>query len=153
MNGGSLSISSATSSAGTFAGTLEGDGTLNISGKTTQCLQTGNANYNLAVRDGGILVLKGTADAPTLNYNSITAENNGTLRIEATGDAQGSANTTLNVESITFQNGSTTELIYNFNQDGPFDAPMLTAATITIQDGANFLLSNMEGAVNAGRPP
>ena len=152
MNGGSLSISSATSSAGTFAGTLEGDGTLNISGKTTQCLQTGNANYNLAVRDGGILVLKGTADAPTLNYNSITAENNGTLRIEATGDAQGSANTTLNVESITFQNGSTTELIYNFNQDGPFDAPMLTAATITIQDGANFLLSNMEGnaTMNAG---
>ncbi|KAA4073125.1 autotransporter outer membrane beta-barrel domain-containing protein, partial [Bacteroides ovatus] len=92
------------------------------------------------------------ADAPTLNYNSITAGNNGTLRIEATGDAQGSANTTLNVENITFQNGSTTELIYNFNQDAPFGAPMLTAGTITVQDGAGFLLSNMKGnaAMNAG---
>ena len=152
MNGGSLSISSATTSSGTFSGTLAGSGTLDISGQATQYLQTGNKDYDLAVRDGGVLVLKGTADAPTLNYNSITAGNNGTLRIEATGDAQGSANTTLNVESITFQNGSTTELIYNFNQDAPFGAPMLTAGTITVQDGAGFLLSNMEGnaAMNAG---
>ena len=148
MNGGSLSISSATTSSGTFSGTLAGSGTLDISGQATQYLQTGNKDYDLAVRDGGVLVLKGTADAPTLNYNSITAGNNGTLRIEATGDAQGSANTTLNVENITFQNGSTTELIYNFNQD----APMLTAGTITVQDGAGFLLSNMKGnaAMNAG---
>ena len=152
MNGGRLSISSATTSSGTFSGTLAGSGTLDISGQATQYLQTGNKDYDLAVRDGGVLVLKGTADAPTLNYNSITAGNNGTLRIEATGDAQGSANTTLNVESITFQNGSTTELIYNFNQDAPFGAPMLTAGTITVQDGAGFLLSNMEGnaAMNAG---
>ena len=148
MNGGSLSISSATTSSGTFSGTLAGRGALDISGQATQYLQTGNKDYDLAVRDGGVLVLKGTADAPTLNYNSITAGNNGTLRIEATGDAQGSANTTLNVENITFQNGSTTELIYNFNQD----APMLTAGTITVQDGAGFLLSNMKGnaAMNAG---
>ena len=148
MNGGRLSISSATTSSGTFSGTLAGSGTLDISGQATQYLQTGNKDYDLAVRDGGVLVLKGAADAPTLNYNSITAGNNGTLRIEATGDAQGSANTTLNVENITFQNGSTTELIYNFNQD----APMLTAGTITVQDGAGFLLSNMEGnaAMNAG---
>ena len=148
MNGGSLSISSATTSSGTFSGTLAGSGTLDISGQATQYLQTGNKDYDLAVRDGGVLVLKGTADAPTLNYNSITAGNNGTLRIEATGDAQGSANTTLNVKNITFQNGSTTELIYNFNQD----APMLTAGTITVQDGAGFLLSNMKGnaAMNAG---
>ncbi|WP_081863704.1 autotransporter outer membrane beta-barrel domain-containing protein [Akkermansia muciniphila] len=152
MNGGRLSISSATTSSGIFSGTLAGSGTLDISGQATQYLQTGNKDYDLAVRDGGVLVLKGTADAPTLNYNSITAGNNGTLRIEATGDAQGSANTTLNVESITFQNGSTTELIYNFNQDAPFGAPMLTAGTITVQDGAGFLLSNMEGnaAMNAG---
>ena len=152
MNGGRLAISSATTSAGTFSGTLEGSGALDISGKTTQYLQTGSENYDLAVRDGGTLVLKGTADTPTLNYNSITAGNNGTLRIEATGDAQGSANTTLNAESVTFQNGSTTELIYNFNQDAPFGAPMLTAGTITVQDGAGFLLSNMEGnaAMNAG---
>ena len=152
MNGGSLAISSATTSAGTFSGTLEGSGALDISGKTTQYLQTGNEDYDLAVRDGGILVLKGTADTSTLNYNGITAGNNGTLRIEATGDAQGNANTTLNVESATFQNGSTTELIYNFNQDAPFGAPMLTAGTITVQDGADFLLSNMEGnaAMNAG---
>ena len=152
MNGGSLSISSATTSSGTFSGTLAGSGTLDISGQATQYLQTGNKDYDLAVRDGGVLVLKGTADAPTLNYNSITAGNNGTLRIEATGDAQGSANITLNVENITFQNGSTTELIYNFNQDAPFGAPMLTAGTITVQDGAGFLLSNMEGnaAMNAG---
>ena len=152
MNGGRLSISSATTSSGTFSGTLAGSGTLDISGQATQYLQTGNKDYDLAVRDGGVLVLKGAADAPTLNYNSITAGNNGTLRIEATGDAQGSANTTLNVENITFQNGSTTELIYNFNQDAPFGAPMLTAGTITVQDGAGFLLSNMEGnaAMNAG---
>ena len=152
MNGGRLSISSATTSSGTFSGTLAGSGTLDISGQATQYLQTGNKDYDLAVRDGGVLVLKGTANAPTLNYNSITAGNNGTLRIEATGDAQGSANTTLNVENITFQNGSTTELIYNFNQDAPFGAPMLTAGTITVQDGAGFLLSNMEGnaAMNAG---
>ena len=150
MNGGSLSISSATTSSGTFSGTLAGSGTLDISGQATQYLQTGNKDYDLAVRDGGVLVLKGTADAPTLNYNSITAGNNGTLRIEATGDAQGSANTTLNVENITFQNGSTTELIYNFNQDAPFGAPMLTADSITIGNGAGFSLANMEGNTGLG---
>ena len=152
MNGGSLSISSATTSSGTFSGTLAGRGALDISGQATQYLQTGNKDYDLAVRDGGVLVLKGTSDAPALDYRNVAVGSAGTLRIEATGDAQGSANTTLNVENITFQNGSTTELIYNFNQDAPFGAPMLTAGTITVQDGAGFLLSNMKGnaAMNAG---
>ena len=152
MNGGSLSISSATTSSGTFSGTLAGRGALDISGQATQYLQTGNKDYDLAVRDGGVLVLKGAADAPTLNYNSITAGNNGTLRIEAIGHEAGDSNTSLNVGSIDFQSGSTTELIYNFNQDAPFGAPMLTAGTITVQDGAGFLLSNMKGnaAMNAG---
>lgn len=123
MNGGSLSISSATTSSGTFSGTLAGRGALDISGQATQYLQTGNKDYDLAVRDGGVLVLKGTSDAPALDYRNVAVGSAGTLRIEATGDAQGSANTTLNVENITFQNGSTTELIYNFNQDAPFGAP------------------------------
>ena len=61
MNGGRLSISSATTSSGTFSGTLAGSGTLDISGQATQYLQTGNKDYDLAVRDGGVLVLKGTA--------------------------------------------------------------------------------------------
>ena len=151
MNGGSLSIFSATASAGTFGGTLEGSGTLDISGKTVQTLQTGNADYNLAVRDGGFLVLKGTADAPELSYGSITAGNNGTLRLEASGDAQGSANTVITADTLTLQTGSTTEFIYNLNQDAPFGAPMLAADTITVQEGANILLSNMTGnaAMNA----
>ena len=42
MNGGRLSISSATTSSGTFSGTLAGSGTLDISGQATQYLQTGN---------------------------------------------------------------------------------------------------------------
>lgn len=54
MNGGSLSISSATTSSGTFSGTLAGSGTLDISGQATQYLQTGNKDYDLAVRDGGV---------------------------------------------------------------------------------------------------
>ena len=53
MNGGRLSISSATTSSGTFSGTLAGSGTLDISGQATQYLQTGNKDYDLAVRDGG----------------------------------------------------------------------------------------------------
>ena len=150
MNGGSLFISSATSSAGTFAGTLEGDGTLNISGKTTQCLQTGNADYNLAVRDGGILVLKGTVDTSTLNYNSITAGNNGILRVEATGSGSGNANTALNLNSIDFQSGSTTEFVYNLNQADPFGSAMITADSITIGDGAQFVLANMTGNTGLG---
>ena len=150
MNGGSLSISSATTSSGTFSGTLAGSGTLDISGQATQYLQTGNKDYDLAVRDGGVLVLKGTADAPTLNYNSITAGNNGTLRIEAIGHEAGDSNTSLNVGSIDFQSGSTTEFVYNLSASDPFGSAMLTADSITIGNGAGFSLANMEGNTGLG---
>ena len=150
MNGGSLSISSATTSSGTFSGTLAGSGTLDISGQATQYLQTGNKDYDLAVRDGGVLVLKGTSDAPALDYRNVAVGSAGTLRIEAIGHEAGDSNTSLNVGSIDFQSGSTTEFVYNLSASDPFGSAMLTADSITIGNGAGFSLANMEGNTGLG---
>ena len=150
MNGGRLSISSATTSSGTFSGTLAGSGTLDISGQATQYLQTGNKDYDLAVRDGGVLVLKGTADAPALDYRNVAVGSAGTLRIEAIGHEAGDSNTSLNVGSIDFQSGSTTEFVYNLSASDPFGSAMLTADSITIGNGAGFSLANMEGNTGLG---
>ena len=150
MNGGSLSISSATTSSGTFSGTLAGRGTLDISGQATQYLQTGNKDYDLAVRDGGVLVLKGTSDAPALDYRNVAVGSAGTLRIEAIGHEAGDSNTSLNVGSIDFQSGSTTEFVYNLSASDPFGSAMLTADSITIGNGAGFSLANMEGNTGLG---
>mgnify|MGYP002525929301 FL=1 len=150
MNGGSLSISSATTSSGTFSGTLAGRGALDISGQATQYLQTGNKDYDLAVRDGGVLVLKGTSDAPALDYRNVAVGSAGTLRIEAIGHEAGDSNTSLNVGSIDFQSGSTTEFVYNLSASDPFGSAMLTADSITIGNGAGFSLANMEGNTGLG---
>ena len=150
MNGGRLSISSATTSSGTFSGTLAGSGTLDISGQATQYLQTGNKDYDLAVRDGGVLVLKGTSDAPALDYRNVAVGSAGTLRIEAIGHEAGDSNTSLNVGSIDFQSGSTTEFVYNLSASDPFGSAMLTADSITIGNGAGFSLANMEGNTGLG---
>ena len=150
MNGGRLSISSATTSSGTFSGTLAGSGALDISGQATQYLQTGNKDYDLAVRDGGVLVLKGTADAPALDYRNVAVGSAGTLRIEAIGHEAGDSNTSLNVGSIDFQSGSTTEFVYNLSASDPFGSAMLTADSITIGNGAGFSLANMEGNTGLG---
>ena len=45
---------------------------------------------------------------------------------------------------MTFGAGSTTEFVYNLNQDVPFEAGLLTAGTITIEDGARFVITNLE---------
>lgn len=45
---------------------------------------------------------------------------------------------------MTFGAGSTTEFVYNLNQAAPFEAGLLTAGTITIEDGARFVITNLE---------
>ena len=150
LNGNALSVTSASAVNGSFSGTLQGEGNIDVSGKVTQVMQTGSATYDLGVHGGGTLVLKGTSAAPTLDYRNVTVGSSGTLRLEAVGNGAGDSNTTLNVGSIDFQSGSTTEFVYNLNQADPFGSAMLTANSITIGNGAEFTLSNMTGNTGLG---
>ena len=150
LNGGTLSVSSAFVRNGSFSGTLDGEGGIDVSGSVTQVMQTGSSTYDLGVHGGGTLVLKGTADAPALDYRNVAVGSAGTLRIEAIGHEAGDSNTSLNVGSIDFQSGSTTEFVYNLSASDPFGSAMLTADSITIGNGAGFSLANMEGNTGLG---
>lgn len=108
MNGGTLSVTSASARNGSFSGTLDGEGRIDVSGSVTQVMQTGSSTYDLGVHGGGTLVLKGTSAAPALDYRNVAVGSAGTLRIEAIGHEAGDSNTSLNVGSIDFQSGSTT---------------------------------------------
>ena len=107
-------------------------------------LRTGNAGYDLEVHSGSKLTLKGTEANPGIAYGHVTIADSSTFRIEAVGGAESSANTILNVENMTFGAGSTTEFVYNLNQAAPFEAGLLMAGTITIEDGARFVITNLE---------
>ena len=135
---------------GSFSGTLDGEGSIDVSGKVTQVMQTGSSTYDLGVRGGGTLVLKGTSAAPALDYRNVTVGASGTLRIEAIGNGAGDPNTTLNVGSVDFQSGSMTEFVYNLSAADPFGSAMLTADSITIGNGAGFTLANMTGNTGLG---
>ncbi|WP_252372035.1 autotransporter domain-containing protein [Akkermansia sp. BIOML-A9] len=150
LNGNTLSITSTTAGSASFSGTLQGEGTLDISGKVTQEMRTGSTAYDLNVHDGGTLVLKGTEASAGLDYRNVAVGSSGILRVEATGSGSGNANTALNLNSIDFQSGSTTEFVYNLNQADPFGSAMITADSITIGDGAQFVLANMTGNTGLG---
>ena len=150
LNGNTLSITSTTPGSASFSGTLQGEGTLDISGKVTQEMRTGSTAYDLNVHDGGTLVLKGTEASARLDYRNVAVGSSGILRVEATGSGSGNANTALNLNSIDFQSGSTTEFVYNLNQTDPFNSAMITADSITIGDGAQFVLANMAGNTGLG---
>ena len=150
LNGNALSVTSASAVNGSFSGTLDGEGSIDVSGKVTQVMQTGSSTYDLGVHGGGTLVLKGTSDAPALDYRNVTVGASGTLRIEAIGNGAGDPNTTLNVGSVDFQSGSMTEFVYNLSAADPFGSAMLTADSITIGNGAGFTLANMTGNTGLG---
>ena len=150
LNGNALSVTSASAVNGSFSGTLDGEGSIDVSGKVTQVMQTGSSTYDLGVHGGGTLVLKGTSAAPALDYRNVTVGASGTLRIEAIGNGTGDPNTILNVGSIDFQSGSMTEFVYNLSAADPFGSAMLTADSITIGNGAGFTLANMTGNTGLG---
>ena len=150
LNGNALSITSASAVNGSFSGTLDGEGSIDVSGKVTQVMRTGSATYDLGVSGGGTLVLKGTAANPTLDYRHVTVGSSGTLRIEAIGTGTGDSNTVLNAGHVDFQSGSMTEFVFNLNQADPFGSAMLTADSITIGNGAQFTLANMTGNTGLG---
>ncbi len=150
LNGNALSVTSASAVNGSFSGTLDGEGSIDVSGKVTQVMQTGSSTYDLGVRGRGTLVLKGTSAAPALDYRNVTVGASGTLRIEAIGNGAGDPNTTLNVGSVDFQSGSMTEFVYNLSAADPFGSAMLTADSITIGNGAGFTLANMTGNTGLG---
>ena len=150
LNGNALSVTSASAVNGSFSGTLDGEGSIDVSGKVTQVMQTGSSTYDLGVHGGGTLVLKGTSAAPALDYRNVTVGASGTLRIEAIGNGAGDPNTTLNVGSVDFQSGSMTEFVYNLSAADPFGSAMLTADSITIGNGAGFTLANMTGNTGLG---
>ena len=150
LNGNALSVSSASAVNGSFSGTLDGEGSIDVSGKVTQVMQTGSSTYDLGVHGGGTLVLKGTSAAPALDYRNVTVGASGTLRIEAIGNGAGDPNTTVNVGSVDFQSGSMTEFVYNLSAADPFGSAMLTADSITIGNGAGFTLANMTGNTGLG---
>ena len=150
LNGNALSVTSASAVNGSFSGTLDGEGSIDVSGKVTQVMQTGSSTYDLGVRGGGTLVLKGTSAAPALDYRNVTVGASGTLRIEAIWNGAGDPNTTLNVGSVDFQSGSMTEFVYNLSAADPFGSAMLTADSITIGNGAGFTLANMTGNTGLG---
>lgn len=142
-NGGTLAINTGNSGeTSVFSGTLEGSGKLIVSGNAGQTLQAGNADYDLDV-NAGTLTVKGTEADSSLAYKNIVIGDASTFKIEAVGGENGSSNTALSAESIEFASGSTTEFVYNVDQDTPFGAGMLTADTITVGDGARFVISNM----------
>ena len=144
-SGGILTVNTGTTGdMACFGGALVGTGKLVINGQTGQMLRTGNAGYDLEVHSGSKLTLKGTEVNPGIAYGHVTIADSSTFRIEAVGGAESSANTILNVENMTFGAGSTTEFVYNLNQDVPFEAGLLTAGTITIEDGARFVITNLE---------
>lgn len=143
--GGILTVNTGTTGdMACFGGALVGTGKLVINGQTGQMLRTGNAGYDLEVHSGSKLTLKGTEANPGIAYGHVTIADSSTFRIEAVGGAESSANTILNVENMTFGAGSTTEFVYNLNQAAPFEAGLLTAGTITIEDGARFVITNLE---------
>ena len=150
LNGNALSVTSASAVNGSFSGTLDGEGSIDVSGKVTQVMQTGSSTYDLGAHGGGTLVLKGTSAAPALDYRNVTVGASGTLRIEAIGNGAGDPNTTLNVGSVDFQSGSMTEFVYNLSAADPFGSAMLTADSITIGNGAGFTLANMTGNTGLG---
>ena len=150
LNGSTLSVTSASAVNGSFSGTLNGEGGIDVSGKVTQVMQTGSATYDLGVSGGATLVLKGTAASSTLNYRNVTVGSSGTLRIEAIGNGAGDSNTALNAGSVDFRSGSMTEFVYNLSQADLFGSAMLTADSITIGNGAKFTLSNMTGNTGLG---
>ena len=80
MNGNTLSITSTTPGSASFSGTLQGEGTLDISGKVTQEMRTGSTAYDLNVHDGGTLVLKGTEASARLDYRNVAVGSSGILR-------------------------------------------------------------------------
>ncbi|UQT46341.1 hypothetical protein M5E88_09595 [Akkermansia muciniphila] len=53
LNGGTLSVSSAFVRNGSFSGTLDGEGGIDVSGSVTQVMQTGSSTYDLGVHGGG----------------------------------------------------------------------------------------------------
>ena len=150
LNGNALSVTSASAVNGSFSGTLDGEGSIDVSGKVTQVMQTGSSTYDLGAHGGGTLVLKGTSAAPALDYRNVTVGASGTLHIEAIGNGAGDPNTTLNVGSVDFQSGSMTEFVYNLSAADPFGSAMLTADSITIGNGAGFTLANMTGNTGLG---
>lgn len=142
-SGGTLTINTGDSGEGAvFSGALEGSGKIVVSGNAGQTLQAGNAAYELTV-NSGTLTVKGTEATPALAYKNIVVGNASTFRVEAVSGESGAANTTVSAENVVFDAGSTTEWIYNVAQDTPFGAGMLTADTITIGEGAQFVISNM----------
>ncbi|KAA3197621.1 hypothetical protein F1984_12605, partial [Akkermansia sp. BIOML-A46] len=118
-NGGDLSVNSGDTGSGhVFSGTLEGKGTLSITGKAGQVLNNvvTASGSNWALNNSGRLDIRmgGTVDDPK-------------------------ANTALTLSSLTLGSGSTTNLTFNTDYAGPI---INVTGNISISQGADIVLSS-----------
>ncbi len=118
-NGGDLSVNSGDTGSGhVFSGTLEGKGTLSITGKAGQVLN----------------------NVVTASGSSWALNNSGRLDIRMGGTVDDpKANTALTLSSLTLGSGSTTNLTFNTDYAGPI---INVTGNISISQGADIVLSS-----------
>lgn len=148
FNNGELTIRSEKSS--TFAGSFQGSGTINKTGKAAWTYTGAGSNtLNLNITEGEVALIRDSADPILLN--SLTVGSAGTLTL-AMASAGAAHNTTLLLNGTSqFTNGSTITLIVDPSL-AQNNAPFISTedgATLTVQGEHNGATLNIESNVAA----
>ena len=141
MNGGSLSISSATTSSGTFSGTLAGRGALKVSGGMQTLAGTGNADYTIEVFNGTLLLEHSSG---TVSYGAITVGDQGRLTLGSTGTPN--CRLELGSGGLAVQSGGTLTINLDAATMDQLTALMpviQSQGNISLEDGATVVTHNL----------
>ena len=141
MNGGSLSISSATTSSGTFSGTLAGRGALKVSGGMQTLAGTGNADYTIEVFNGTLLL---EHSSETVSYGAITVGDQGRLTLGSTGTPN--CRLELGSGGLAVQSGGTLTINLDAATMDQLTALMpviQSQGNISLEDGATVVTHNL----------
>ena len=141
MNGGSLSISSATTSSGTFSGTLAGRGALKVSGGMQTLAGTGNADYTIEVFNGTLLLEHSSG---MVSYGAITVGDQGRLTLGSTGTPN--CRLELGSGGLAVQSGGTLTINLDAATMDQLTALMpviQSQGNISLEDGATVVTHNL----------
>ena len=141
MNGGRLSISSATTSSGTFSGTLAGRGALKVSGGMQTLAGTGNADYTIEVFNGTLLLEHSSG---TVSYGAITVGDQGRLTLGSTGTPN--CRLELGSGGLAVQSGGTLTINLDAATMDQLTALMpviQSQGNISLEDGATVVTHNL----------
>ena len=141
MNGGSLSISSATTSSGTFSGTLAGRGALKVSGGMQTLAGTGNADYTIEVFNGTLLLEHSSG---TVSYGAITVGDQGRLTLGSTGTPN--CRLELGSGGLAVQSGGTLTINLDaatMDQQTALMPVIQSQGNISLEDGATVVTHNL----------